>query len=205
MGNEELSRSQQRTRKMLLQTASKLLQDGSVPTMEQVAEAALVSRATIYRYFPNVEALLAEAPLDGAMVEPQAVLKPFKSLDAEERVDKAEAWLHEFCYAHEHQLRVMLGTSLLAQGNAASGAKNMIRRQNRRSELIATALEPVQAKLGKDLHDKLSASLALLFGTEAMIVFQDVLQLDAKSARKIKSWAARALVRAALAEAGNKR
>ena len=204
MGHEELSRQQQRTRKMLLQTAGRLLREGTVPTMEQVAEAAMVSRATTYRYFPNVEALLAEAPLDDAMLAPQTVMKPFKSLDAEERVDKAEAWLHEFCYAHERQLRIMLGTSLLADGNAA-GAQNMIRRQNRRSELIASALEPVQGKLGAELHARLSASLALLFGTEAMIVFQDVLQLDARSARRIKSWAAKALVRAALAEAGQKR
>jgi AcrR family transcriptional regulator len=203
MGQEELSRQQQRTRKMLLQTAGRLLRDGSVPTMEQVAEAAMVSRATIYRYFPNVEALLAEAPLDDAMLEPEAVLKPFKSLDAEERVDKAEAWLHEFCYTHERQLRVMLGTSLLAEGGAG-GAHTMIRRQNRRSELIAAALEPVQEQLGSELHARLSASLSLLFGTEAMIVFQDVLQLDAKAARRIKGWAARALVRAALQEAERK-
>lgn len=200
MAQEELSRSQQRTRKMLLQTAGRLLREGAVPTMEQVAEAAMVSRATIYRYFPNVEALLAEAPLDDAMLEPEAVLKPFKSLDVEERVDKAEAWLHDFCYTHERQLRVMLGTSLLAESGTA-GAHTMIRRQNRRSELIAAALEPVQGKLGSELHARLSASLSLLFGTESMIVFQDVLQLDAKSARRIKSWAARALVRAALEEA----
>lgn len=205
MGQEELSRQQQRTRKMLLQTATRLLQEGAVPTMDQVAEAAMVSRATIYRYFPNVEALLAEAPLDGAMLEPQALLKQFKSLDPEERVDKAEAWLHDFCLTHERQLRLMLGTSLLAESSAAAGSHNMIRRQNRRSELIAAALEPVQQKLGTELHARLSASLALLFGTEAMIVFQDVLQVDAKSARRIKSWAARALVRAALDEATHKR
>ena len=205
MRAEELSRQQQRTRKMLLQTATRLLREGTVPTMDQVAEAALVSRATIYRYFPNVEALLAEAPLDGAMLEPRAVLKQFKSRDAGERIDKAEAWMHEFCYSHERQLRLMLGTSLLAESGAAAGTHNIIRRQNRRSELIAAALEPVQAQLGTELHARLSASLALLFGTEAMIVFQDVLQLDAKAARRIKSWAARALVRAALEEAAHKR
>lgn len=203
MGQEELSRQQLRTRKTLLETAARLLREGSAPTMEQVAEAALVSRATIYRYFPNVEALLAEAPLESAMLEPQAVLRQFKSRDAEERIDKAEAWMHEFCYSHERQLRLMLGTSLLANNAAATPVTT--RRQNRRSALIASALEPVQEQLGQELYARLSASLALLFGTEAMIVFQDVLGLDAKSARKIKSWAARALVRTALDEAGQKR
>ena len=40
----------------------------------------------------------------------------------------------------------------------------------------------------------------VLVGTESMIVFQDVLCLDEKAARKTKSWAARTLVAAALAE-----
>jgi AcrR family transcriptional regulator len=203
MGQEEMSRQQLRTRKMLLETAARLLREGTVPTMDQVAEAALVSRATIYRYFPNVEALLAEAPLESAMLEPDAVLRQFRSRDAAERVDKAEAWMHEFCYAHERQLRVMLGTSLL--GDTAAAANATMRRQNRRSALIASALEPVREQLGEELHARLSASLAVLFGTEAMIVFQDVLRLDAKSARRIKSWAARALVAAALAEAAAQR
>jgi hypothetical protein len=36
-----------------------------------------------------------------------------------------------------------------------------------------------------------------------MIVFKDVLPLGKDEARKVKSWGVRALVRAALAEAGN--
>jgi hypothetical protein len=37
-----------------------------------------------------------------------------------------------------------------------------------------------------------------------MIVFGDVLGLDERSARRVKSWAARALVRAALEEAAKR-
>jgi len=45
------------------------MQAGRSPTLEEVAEAAMVSRATAYRYFPGVEALLTEAALDVAMPE----------------------------------------------------------------------------------------------------------------------------------------
>jgi hypothetical protein len=38
----------------------------------------------------------------------------------------------------------------------------------------------------------------MIFGPEAMIVFRDVLRLDEQTARDVKSWAVRALVRAAL-------
>ena len=40
-------------------------------------------------------------------------------------------------------------------------------------------------------------SLALVIGTEALVVCKDVLQLDDAEARKVKRWAIRALIEAA--------
>src|SRR5690606_29203736 len=56
-----------RTRKDLLRAAARLLAAGRTPTLEEVAAEALVSRATAYRYFPGIEALLLEAALDVAI------------------------------------------------------------------------------------------------------------------------------------------
>ena len=42
------------------------------------------------------------------------------------------------------------------------------------------------------------ALFALVFGTESMVVFRDVLPLPEARARKVKSWMIRTLVRAAL-------
>ena len=53
-----------RTRKDLLQAAARLMKQGRKPNLEDIAAEALVSRATAYRYFPSVEALLVEASLD---------------------------------------------------------------------------------------------------------------------------------------------
>ena len=73
-----------RTRKDLLQAAARLIKEGRPPTLEEVAEAALVSRATAYRYFPNIDALLAEATLDMAATNPLSLLasrsQDFRSL-----------------------------------------------------------------------------------------------------------------------------
>ena len=65
----------QRTRKDLLAAAAKLMQQGRTPTLDEVAEAAMVSRATAYRYFPGVEALLVEASVDVEVPEADAILK----------------------------------------------------------------------------------------------------------------------------------
>src|SRR5215212_1898352 len=53
-----------RTRASLLAAAVELLKRGKSPTVAEVADAALVSRATAYRYFPTQEYLLFEAALE---------------------------------------------------------------------------------------------------------------------------------------------
>jgi AcrR family transcriptional regulator len=186
-----------RTRKDLLLAAGRLLKEGRQPTMDEVAETALVSRATAYRYFPTLEALLVEAPLDGAMPEPEKLFARDTTSDPEERLDRAEAALHQMTYQNEAQLRLMLANSLLAaRGNGGTAPA----RQNRRTPLIEAALAPARKRFKSEAYENLRAALALVFGTESMVVFRDVLPLDERKARKVKSWVIRALVRAALKE-----
>jgi AcrR family transcriptional regulator len=193
-----------RTRKDLLAAAARLLKEGRTPDMDSVAEEAMVSRATAYRYFPSIEALLVEAPLDGRIPEPADVFAGDESTDPAARVDKAEAALHEMVYRNESQLRAMLVANLqqAAKGHMRGGVPL---RQNRRRWLVEAALAPARARFTDAAYTKLVAALALIFGVESMIVFRDVLGLDEQSARKVKSWAARALVKAALAESAARR
>jgi AcrR family transcriptional regulator len=193
--NHRRDNQRRRTRKELLAAAAKLMKSGRTPDMDEVAAEAMVSRATAYRYFPKIEELLIEAPLEGAVPEPGAVFAGDESVDAVARVDKAEAALHEACYRNEAQLRMMLAASLLRV--AKEGGSAVPVRQNRRSALIEAALAPARDRFTDGAYRKLCGALSLVFGTESMVVFSDVLGIDAKSARKIKSWALEALVRAA--------
>ena len=187
-----------RTRKDLLAAAARLLKQGHSPGMDEVAETAMVSRATAYRYFPSVEALLVEAPLDGAVPTSDEVFAGDDSADPERRVIKAEAALHDAVFRNEKQLRLMLAASL--ERKAKGPADDVPVRQNRRSGLIEAALAPARDRFNDAAYERLCAALALIFGTESMIVFRDVLGLDDATARRVKSWAAGALVRAAMAE-----
>src|SRR5512135_1119926 len=99
---------QYRTRKDLLAAAARLMQAGRRPSLEDVAAAALVSRATAYRYFPDLEVLLAEAAIDIATPDGATLFAEDSSNDAEIRVEKAEAALHRAVYGNERALRVML-------------------------------------------------------------------------------------------------
>ena len=194
MKEAKFSNRQLRARKDLLQAAARLTKSGGKPTMDEVAKEALISRATAYRYFKNIDALLLEAPLDEAVGTPELMFEGDDSTDPEKRVVAAEAAMHELAYRNEAQLRVMLANSI---GRDAVAPGTPVR-QNRRSDLIDAALATSKERFSPANYKTLRAALAIIFGTESMIVCQDVLGIDEKTARKVKSWAVRALVRAAL-------
>jgi hypothetical protein len=51
------------------------------------------------------------------------------------------------------------------------------------------------------VFDKLTQALSLLFGIEAIVVLKDIWELDGTEAQRVATWAANALVHAAIAEA----
>jgi AcrR family transcriptional regulator len=192
----ERPNQKRRTRKDLLQAAARLLREGRRPSLEEVAEEALVSRATAYRYFPSVEALLIEAPLDMAAPEPGEALRGAPPDDPVARVQRADAALQDMIDANEAQLRLMLAHSLQRSAQREIDP-TLPPRQNRRSSLIEAALAPARDRFRPSDLKMLSRALALVIGTESMVVCKDVLQLDDANARKVKRWAIRALVEAA--------
>jgi AcrR family transcriptional regulator len=184
-----------RTRKALLQAATRLLQQGRTPSLEEVAEEALVSRATAYRYFQSVDRLLLEAPLDVSFPATGDLFADGAPADPVLRLDRVEAALDDMMTRHEVPLRLMLARSLECIAKGEDGA--LPHRQNRRSDLIEAALAPARASFGREDYKRLKAALALVIGTEAMVVFRDVLQMSDAEAKTVKRWAIRALVAAA--------
>jgi AcrR family transcriptional regulator len=192
--SEARANQKRRTRKDLLQAAARLLKEGRNPSLEEIAEEALVSRATAYRYFPNVEALLIEAPLDLALPDETEMFAGAPASDPVARMERVDAAFHDMILENETALRLMLAKSM---EHRAAGDDGLPARQNRRSPMIEAALAPAKAEFSRASLDKLQKALALIVGTEAMIVFKDVLQLDEKEARAVKRWAIRALIEAA--------
>lgn len=192
---ESRANQKRRTRKDLLQAAARLMKEGRKPSLEEIAEEALVSRATAYRYFPNVEALLIEAPLDLALPDEAAMFRGAPAADPVARMERVDTALHDMILENEMPLRLMLAKSM--ERRVAEGDIGLPARQNRRSPMIEAALAPAKAEFSRASLDRLKNALALVVGTEAMIVFKDVLQLDEKEAREVKRWAIRALIDAA--------
>ncbi|MDM0111576.1 TetR/AcrR family transcriptional regulator [Variovorax sp. J22R133] len=187
----------QRTRQAMLHAAAELMRQGGKPTLEEVAAQAMVSRATAYRYFPKVETLYLEASIDVDTPHADQILSGVPANNPVARLERVDDALHAMTLANEVPLRMMLAQSL--ERSARGEVDDQLpARQNRRSPLIDAALGPSIDRFTPAALKNLKHSLALVMGPEAMIVFKDVLRLDDGQARKVRRWAIRALVNAAL-------
>ena len=184
-----------RTRKDLLRAAARLMKQGRNPSLEEIATEALVSRATAYRYFPSVEALLVEASFDLSVPEADGLFDGDTSTDPVARLERVDTALHDMILANEPALRTMLAHTL--QRGLKGDDPDHPRRQNRRTPLIEAALEPARKQFKPAALATLSKALALIVGPEGVVVCKDVLQLDDAEARKVKRWAIQALIEAA--------
>ena len=200
MAPPSTTNKQYRTRKDLLQAAARLLKAGSEPTMEDVAKEALVSRATAYRYFSDIEDILAEVGIDDSVPSSKELFDKHSPSNIIERVDFAESVMHDFIYKNERQLRSLLSRTVI-KPKKTDPKSEVPARQNRRTDYINEALAPYRREFDSKTYKNLSEALALVFGPEAMIVFQDVIALEAKRAREVKRWMLTALVNTALKEA----
>jgi AcrR family transcriptional regulator len=185
-----------RMRRTMLHAAMQLMQAGLVPSISDVAEAAQVSRATAYRYFPTQSALV-QAAVDEAL---GPILKwSSASADAEQRV----AELIRFSYPRMHECEVPLRAALRlaldqwarVHAGRLDPGEAMIR--GHRIGLLSAAVAPLQRKLGKARTERLTQALSLVFGTEAFVVLKDIWRLDAEAAEEVALWTCHALIRCA--------
>jgi AcrR family transcriptional regulator len=197
VGQTARPNQKRRTRKDLLQAASRLMKQGRKPSIDDIAEEALVSRATAYRYFPGPEALLVEASLDVAVPDVADLFGEGAPADPVSRLQRVDTALHDVIVSNEASFRMMLIHSL-QQGIGREEGNELPVRQNRRTQLIEAALEPLRAKISPEALETLMRALALIIGTEGVIVVRDVLQLEDAAAREVKRWAIAALVEAAM-------
>lgn len=188
-----------RTRQALIDATVELLRQGQTPSVAEAADHARVSRTTAYRYFETQEALLAQAALFGAM-QPhlRRLVERARGPGApEERVDAVVAGDHQATMETEPLLKAVLRSTL----TASTENREMPRRPAFRLRWFQEALAELEPELGERRTRHLVAALSLCVGIESLVVLQDLCGLKPVEAEAVKRWAARALLRAACAEA----
>jgi AcrR family transcriptional regulator len=182
-----------RTRAALIDAAQQLVAAGRTPSVEDAAEAAGVSRATAYRYFPNRRALLVAAHPE---VEATDLLGEAAPQDARERLDRTISELIALTVDTEPELRTMLRLSL-----EPGPRHELLLRQGRAVAWIEKALDPLQGRLDPPELRRLVFATRAACGIEALVWLTDVARLSRHEASELMRWSALALLRTALAEA----
>lgn len=187
-----------RTRKAIVRATARLLERGERPSLDDVAAEAQVSRATAYRYFPGLDALLSEAAVDALVPEPDALFDGDAPDDVAARLGIVDETFDRACREREIALRLMLARVL--ERSALREADGAPLRQNRRVPMIEHALSPLGDRLDAKRRTRLAQALAIIVGTEGFIALKDVVGLGQNEARDVRRWAIDALLTCALAE-----
>lgn len=186
------TRQKARTRTALLDAARELLAQGRTPSVEEAAEAADVSRATAYRYFPNQRALLVGTHPE---IEAESLLGEDAPADPRERLDRTITELIRLTVDTEPELRTMLRLSL-----EPGPRKELVLRQGRGIGWLEEALAPLQDPLSPAALHRLVLAIRSACGIEALVWLTDVAGLSRGEAAEVMRWSALGLLTAALAE-----
>jgi len=188
----------QRTRAAIVEAAARLLAGGVEPTVATAAEAAKVSRATAYRYFPTPEALHIEiAGVTPAYAPVEVLIQALAGDDSEARLLAFVGKFNAITFAEEARMRmalkVYLDTWFASRGDEA---KAPAIREGRRMRWLDRVLEPARRDMTK--------ARWRTGGTEVMVIMKDVCRLDDAEAQEVLLWAAQTLLRAGLEDAAAK-
>ena len=189
-----------RTRRLMLETATRLMQSGVTPSVSEVAEAAEVSRATAYRYFPSQSALV-HAVVDEAL----GPILDWESsaTDVGERVEdlfrSSLPRIEDFEATFKAALKLSLEQWAKRQAGLLGDEPQFTR--GHRIDLLEDALRPLRGTIPEDEYRRLAQALSLIFGVEALVVLKDIWGLDGDDAERTQAvalWAAGALVRSVI-------
>ncbi|AKV09561.1 transcriptional regulator [Pseudomonas fluorescens NCIMB 11764] len=194
-GTQGRTNQKLRTRQALIDAAVALRDEGLHPTVAQVAERAMVSRATAYRYFPSTEALISELAADREMKPLESFWRPGD--DPVKGIGLAANALNTLLIDDEIGLHVM-ERSFMSVWLESETHEPL--RPGRRMSYIEPIVDSLKDVLTPRARKRLKQALSIVIGTEALIAVRDISGASVEESLDAAAWAARALVRQALAE-----
>ena len=163
-----------------------------MPTVENVAAAASISRTTAYRYFPSQRSLLVAAHPE---IDLHSMLPEVAPEDPAARLDVVIQAFVQLILDTERQQRTMLRLSL-EQDPANRGELPL--RKGRAIGWIEEALSPLRAKLSESDLRRLIFAIRVTTGIEALVWLTDVAGLAREEAAAVMRWSASSLLQSTL-------
>ncbi|EEQ14182.1 TetR-family regulatory protein [Yersinia frederiksenii ATCC 33641] len=181
-----------RTRRLLIDTAMSMYEQGAFPSITEVANAAQLSRATAYRYFPTQSALVS-AMVDESL-GPILSWQPTQP-DARQRIAELLSFAYPRMLQHEGVLRAALHLSLQqwADDRNHSNNEDKLVRGNRK-RLLKLAVEPLEGKLEPEALQRVIYAFSLIYGSEVFMVLKDIWHLDEAGIQDVTQWMGKAIL-----------
>lgn len=170
-----------RTRRAIVNATMDLLARGVDPSVNDIAEAAEVSRRTVYLHFPTLDQLLLDATVGVINVDVDAALAGVTTDDPHERLRTLVRELFRTMRESLPLGRRLIKLTVDAPEPSAGGA----RRGHRRIGWLEWVVEPLRADLPAKQVDQLVSSLCLVIGWEAFIALADVRGLSPRAAESL--------------------
>ena len=183
MKNEYLKKGRvkqkQETREKILSSTQELMNYGEKFTLEEVAEKAGVSRATIYRYYSNVGILSAEAGIDINTKSPKTIYENLQGLEIKDKLLGVQEYYNNLTLDNENAFRNYLSIVLTSDSQH-------YKRGARRSKTLKMVME--ETNLTKTEIKNIQNLFTVLMGLEPLIVTKDVCGLDNEQSKKLLRW-----------------
>ena len=185
MNNEYLDsgrRNQKlKTRNLICAAAQEFLNEGRNFTLEDVANKAGLSRATVYRYYSSVEVLSTEAVLDLNVQSPENLVQSLEGLPLEDTILGIQDYFNQFTIENEAVFRKFLSIAIRKDIPQS-------KRGARRPKALQLAIQQRHSALTPGDAKNLIHVATVLMGMEAMIVTKDVCQLDDQDSLSTLRW-----------------
>ena len=174
-------KQKQNTRDKILEASQQLLEKKVTLTMENVAEKAGISRATVYRYYTNIDSLSMDLIFQLDVPNPETILSNNEGASHKDTILGIQKAYLDFSLRNEQTSRQFLAAVL------ASSNPNMRRGKNRINTL-KEHFKSNEVDLSKEDKEKLIHLSVLLMGIESIITAKDVCGLDNQTATNTLTW-----------------
>lgn len=191
-------RQRARTRQAIVDAAGELLDAQADVTIDAVVESSGISRATVYRYFESADDIAWHAITDRMTVDAEDVVDAAGASPVD-RIVAAEGAVHDYLFNEPDNLRRAVATTV---ARVLEGRAQDTDRPARRLRYIDTAIEPIAGQLDEETVFRLRHALGTVLGAEAYVSLVDVCRVAPEDTRRVLSWAAQALMRQAMLDAG---
>lgn len=167
------------TRNKILASAQHYLNKGLEFNLEDIAKKTGISRATVYRYFSNIDILSAEAGLDFSTESPENLFNNLKSNKIQDKILEIQEYYNKLALDHENLFRKYI--SVVLDSNTST-----IKRGARRKMTLLMALE--ETNLTQKEKEDFSNLFTILMGIEPLIVTKDVCNLNNSESIELMKW-----------------